>query len=70
MDTVRMREAVALIGKPHRMSSSKHREASPSIRFGTRRSLASDVVSVGALTYSFHALDISLDLMRRKKVRP
>ncbi|CAM4486866.1 carboxylating nicotinate-nucleotide diphosphorylase [Paenibacillus tarimensis] len=44
-------------------------EASGGVRFDTIRKIAEtgvDIISVGALTYSFNALDISLDLNERK----
>lgn len=67
MDTVRMGEAVALIREaaPHVLI-----EASGGVTLDTIRDKALtgvDVVSVGALTYSFHALDISLDLNEKKE---
>lgn len=67
MDTVRMGEAVALIREaaPHVLI-----EASGGVTLDTIRDKALtgvDVVSVGALTYSFHALDISLDLNGKKE---
>jgi nicotinate-nucleotide pyrophosphorylase (carboxylating) len=44
-------------------------EASGGVRLETIRGIAStgvDVISVGGLTYSFHSLDISLDLNEKK----
>ncbi|MBG9795541.1 nicotinate-nucleotide pyrophosphorylase [Paenibacillus dendritiformis] len=67
MDLAQMREAVALIREaaPHVLI-----EASGGVTLDTIRDKALtgvDVVSVGALTYSFHALDISLDLNEKKE---
>ncbi|WGU93267.1 carboxylating nicotinate-nucleotide diphosphorylase [Paenibacillus dendritiformis] len=67
MDTARMREAVGLIREaaPHVLI-----EASGGVTLDTIRDKALtgvDVVSVGALTYSFDALDISLDLNEKKE---
>lgn len=61
-----MKEAVALIkaASPHVVV-----EASGNVRLDTIHGIAScgvDVISVGGLTYSFHALDISLDLNEKK----
>ncbi|REK69252.1 carboxylating nicotinate-nucleotide diphosphorylase [Paenibacillus paeoniae] len=63
-----MRESVALIkGKtPHVIV-----EASGGVRLDTIHGIAAcgvDVISVGGLTYSFQALDISLDLNEKKEV--
>lgn len=44
-------------------------EASGGVNLNTVHSIAAcgvDVISVGALTYSFHSLDISLDLGGKK----
>lgn len=61
-----MKEAVALIKAeaPHVIV-----EASGGVTLDTVHGIAAcgvDVISVGALTYSFHALDISLDLNEKK----
>lgn len=61
-----MREAVALIKKrsPHVIV-----EASGGVNLTTIHGIAAcgvDVISVGALTYSFQSLDISLDLNEKK----
>ncbi|RXZ79300.1 carboxylating nicotinate-nucleotide diphosphorylase [Paenibacillaceae bacterium] len=67
MDTVMMTEAVKLIrGRSPHVTI----EASGGVRLDTLQSIADcgiDVISVGALTYSFEALDISLDLDSKKK---
>lgn len=61
----RMRESVRLIrNHPHVVI-----EASGGVNEETVRSIAEtgvDVISVGGLTHSVHALDISLDLLERK----
>lgn len=67
MDSTNMREAVQLI-----RSHSPHVkiEASGNVSLDTIRGLAEtgiDIISVGRLTYSFHNLDISLDLGAKKK---
>jgi nicotinate-nucleotide pyrophosphorylase (carboxylating) len=64
-----MREAVVLIREqsPHTVV-----EASGGIRMETLREVAEtgiDVISVGGLTHSVQALDISLDLFDKKEVR-
>ncbi|MFC4777234.1 carboxylating nicotinate-nucleotide diphosphorylase [Paenibacillus sp. GCM10023252] len=66
MDTQLMKQAVMLIKErsPHVVV-----EASGGVRIDTIYSMAAcgvDVISVGGLTYSFHALDISLDLNEKK----
>lgn len=67
MDIPLMHEAVQLI-----RSRSPHVkiEASGNVSLDTIRALAEtgiDIISVGRLTYSFHNLDISLDLGAKKK---
>lgn len=66
MATAVMKEAVARIKEaaPHVIV-----EASGGVSLDTIHAIAScgvDVISVGGLTYSFHALDISLDLNAKK----
>lgn len=66
MATAMMKEAVARIKEaaPHVIV-----EASGGVSLDTIHAIAScgvDVISVGGLTYSFHALDISLDLNAKK----
>lgn len=66
MSPAMMKEAVARIkaSAPHVIV-----EASGGVSLDTIYSIAScgvDVISVGGLTYSFHALDISLDLNAKK----
>ncbi|WP_168123487.1 carboxylating nicotinate-nucleotide diphosphorylase [Paenibacillus sp. HB172176] len=66
MDTELMKEAVALIKgrSPHVIV-----EASGGVTLDTIHGIAEcgvDVISVGGLTYSFQALDISLDLGEKK----
>jgi len=66
MSTDKMKEAAALIKAkaPHVIV-----EASGGVTLDTVHGIAAcgvDVISVGALTYSFHALDISLDLNEKK----
>lgn len=66
MDTGRMTEAVKLIKSrsPHVIV-----EASGGVNLDTIHGIAAcgvDVISVGGLTYSFNALDISLDLGEKK----
>ncbi|MHA6481513.1 carboxylating nicotinate-nucleotide diphosphorylase [Paenibacillus sp. strain BS8-2] len=66
MDTDRMTEAVKLIKSraPHVIV-----EASGGVNLDTIHGIAAcgvDVISVGGLTYSFNALDISLDLGEKK----
>ncbi|MCD1261869.1 carboxylating nicotinate-nucleotide diphosphorylase [Paenibacillus athensensis] len=66
MTPVDMKEAVAIIKNraPHIVI-----EGSGSVRLDTIREMAAtgvDVISVGRLTYSVNALDISLDLNERK----
>ncbi|UVI30380.1 carboxylating nicotinate-nucleotide diphosphorylase [Paenibacillus spongiae] len=66
MPLTQMREAVDRIKSyaPHVIV-----EASGGVRLDTVRSIAEcgvDVISVGALTYSFQSLDISLDLNEKK----
>jgi len=70
MSVPEMREAVNLIKSraPHVTV-----EASGNVTLETVREIASagvDVISVGRLTYSVRALDISLDLNDRKEVKP
>lgn len=67
MTPERMKEAVARVKEvaPHTLT-----EASGSVSLETIRSIANsgvDVISVGRLTYSVAALDISLDLNERKE---
>lgn len=66
MATAMMKEAVSRIKEaaPHVIV-----EASGGVSLDTIHAIAScgvDVISVGGLTYSFHALDISLDLNAKK----
>jgi nicotinate-nucleotide pyrophosphorylase (carboxylating) len=66
MDHAMMKEAVARIktASPHVIV-----EASGGVTLDTVKGIAAcgvDVISVGGLTYSFHALDISLDLNAKK----
>ncbi|ACS98750.1 carboxylating nicotinate-nucleotide diphosphorylase [Paenibacillus sp. JDR-2] len=66
MASTLMTEAVSLIKSrsPHVIV-----EASGNVRLDTVRAIAAcgvDVISVGGLTYSFNALDISLDLNEKK----
>lgn len=70
MNPARMREAVARIksASPHVII-----EASGGVSLETINGIAAcgvDVISVGGLTYSFHALDISLDLNAKKGGEP
>ncbi|GKU77051.1 carboxylating nicotinate-nucleotide diphosphorylase [Paenibacillus sp. L3-i20] len=70
MSTTLMKEAVALIKgrSPHTLV-----EASGGVSLETIHGIAAcgvDVISVGALTYSFQALDISLDLNEKKGGEP
>ena len=65
-----MKEAVARIKatSPHVIV-----EASGGVSLETIKGIAAcgvDVISVGGLTYSFHALDISLDLNEKKGGEP
>ncbi|TVX85169.1 carboxylating nicotinate-nucleotide diphosphorylase [Paenibacillus agilis] len=67
MQLEQMREAVQIIRShsPHILI-----EASGGVNLDTIRDKALtgvDIISVGALTYSFHALDISLDLNEQKE---
>ncbi|WP_426449988.1 carboxylating nicotinate-nucleotide diphosphorylase [Paenibacillus sp. S-38] len=70
MSTEQMKQAVQRMKQeaPHIMV-----EASGSVTLDTVRSIAEtgvDVISVGRLTYSVQALDISLDLNEQKEARP
>lgn len=70
MSPADMREAVRLIREraPHVVT-----EASGSVTLESIRAIAEtgiDVISVGRLTYSVQALDISLDLNERKEPKP
>lgn len=70
MPAERMKQAVALIKgrSPHVIV-----EASGGVTLSTVQSIAAcgvDVISVGGLTYSFQALDISLDLNEKKEAQP
>ncbi|MGM0884831.1 MAG: carboxylating nicotinate-nucleotide diphosphorylase [Bacillota bacterium] len=70
MAAAMMKEAVARIkaSAPHVIV-----EASGGVSLDTIHAIAScgvDVISVGGLTYSFHALDISLDLNAKKGGEP
>ncbi|HZG87574.1 carboxylating nicotinate-nucleotide diphosphorylase [Paenibacillus sp.] len=69
MDTARMTEAVSRI---RRASPRIVVEASGGVTLSTVRAIAEtgvDVISVGGLTHSVKALDISLDLGEKKEVR-
>ncbi|WP_429313476.1 carboxylating nicotinate-nucleotide diphosphorylase [Paenibacillus mucilaginosus] len=70
MSTEQMKQAVQRMKQeaPHIMI-----EASGSVTLDTLRGIAEtgvDVISVGRLTYSVQALDISLDLNEQKEARP